>query len=536
MTELASDLYMLVAVLGLALCVAYCGQPVLCQGAFVSAGAFGVAHLLGVGLPLAAAVLLAVAIAAVLGGIVAVLTIHLPRAHVALSTWAIAWLAYTALQSFHWLSNGADGLSLPVPIRLHSGILHLSFTLTEGVHLGVAAVLCAGVIVALARWERGVAGLQAAALREGPALAGTLGVPVRARRAVALICAAALGGLAGAGIALLASAAAPADVSPLLSLQLFVAALIGGAAPRVWAPVAGWAVVAAIPHLAGSIAAAAEVPAVGVDGVLTAALLGLVVVLRGPVGRLLPIVRGRPRAASDTSDAGAVVPGTLVARGVSVRLGDATILDGVDLEVRPGEIHALVGANGSGKTTLLRVLSGTLRPTAGQIEFRDADITRTATARRVRAGVTRTFQRPAELPSLTPYRQVRLAALARGRDADGGWALELTDLDGHADDDPRSLTGGEQQLLQVARAAATGAAVLLLDEPAAGMSADERQRLRVVLRRLTERGVGLLLVEHDSSLVADVADRASLLDGGRVVAHGTPHEVVPALTGSGTSA
>jgi ABC-type branched-subunit amino acid transport system ATPase component len=164
----------------------------------------------------------------------------------------------------------------------------------------------------------------------------------------------------------------------------------------------------------------------------------------------------------------------------------------------------------------------------------------------VRVGVARTPQGTV-VPPLVPARQVAVAvrggspaphAVARhllatprsraattARDHVAATALRLTGLQGVADRDPATLTVGEQRLLQVARAVATGAGVLLLDEPAAGMTADERARLRGVLRTLAGNGCAVLLVEHDMALVAAVADRVTVLAGGRVLSSGTPGQV-----------
>ncbi len=232
----------------------------------------------------------------------------------------------------------------------------------------------------------------------------------------------------------------------------------------------------------------------------------------------------------------------LRARGVEVAFGAVRALDGVGLDLRGGQVHALVGPNGSGKSTLLRVLSGELLPDAGALE-----VAGTAAAPGVATGVVRTPQRTVVLPRLTPAEQVAVGA--RGGSATRGAvlrhllatpgsrvaeartrravsaALAATGLGGAADADPATLAVGEQRLLQVARAVATGATVLLLDEPAAGMTAGERVRLVQVLRALAGGGAAVLLVEHDLRLVGAVADRVTVLVAGRVAASGTIEQV-----------
>ena len=153
-------------------------------------------------------------------------------------------------------------------------------------------------------------------------------------------------------------------------------------------------------------------------------------------------------------------------------------------------------------------------------------------------GVRRTFQRAAALQPLTPFEQVRLAlprerfaalldfALLRTVDPDPWPALRLTELADRAHVPAGELGAGEERLLQIARVAATGARVLLLDEPAAGMRPDERETLLRVLRRLADAGCSVLVVEHDLRLVAGAADTVTVLDEGRVIATGAPAAVV----------
>jgi ABC-type branched-subunit amino acid transport system ATPase component len=246
----------------------------------------------------------------------------------------------------------------------------------------------------------------------------------------------------------------------------------------------------------------------------------------------------------------------LQARGIAHAYGGVQALDGVDLTVQAGAVHALVGPNGSGKSTLLRVLAGDLAPDAGTVEVAAVSTTtpapmpgtpmRPTTRARVLAGVARTPQSLVVLPRARPARQVAVGArageprgtvlrhllatpasrdLERQRQAVVASALRAAGLSDVADRDPRRLTVGEQRRLQLARVLATGAGVLLLDEPAAGLSADERARLVPLLRALARNGHAVLLVEHDMRLVGAVADHVTVLDRGRVLAAGPPDRV-----------
>jgi branched-chain amino acid transport system permease protein len=550
-TALAQDLYLLLAAYGLALPVSYAGLPVLGQGAFVGVGAFGTALLAAHGVPLGVAVIAATSIAAAAGYLVGFAATRLAGASLALATWGLAWLAYVVLTQFPAVSGGSQGLVRPTPARLVSPTLGVVVTLHPWVHVLVAAVLCGAAAAAVRRAAVGPWGLDWAALRTSPVLADSLGVPVQRRRRALLATSAALGALAGAGTGVLVGVVAPIDYSPLLSLQLFVAVLVGGTATW-WGPAVGVALLAALPSASDGIATAAGVDALRVQGVLTAALLVAALALRGPVSRRVSTMTEGLRRAGPSSPPDAAPVDASVARadgvvldlaGVAVRYGAVAALDGIDLDLRAGEVHALVGPNGSGKSTALRVAAGVVTPGTGTVSIvgRPAPAAGSA-APRVRAGVARSLQRTAMLGQLSAATQVAVGARATEQTPGLGWrhlfatprarsaaairagragaALRAVGLHERADVSGAGLDSAEQRLLQIARAIATGAPALLLDEPAAGMSLSQRERLAAVLRSLAERGHGVLLVEHDMTLVGRVADRVTVLAEGRVLATG----------------
>ncbi len=534
--EVAQALWLLLAALGLAVSVSYAGLPVLGQGAFLAVGAYGTALLGpgGEGWPLGIACLTSVLLAAALGQLVALGASKLEGATLALATWGLAWLVQRALFAYPDVSGGADGLTRPAPAHLVSRTFGLDLVLTPTVHVLLAGLLCLLVLAALWRVAKGPGGLDLAALRQSPALATSLGIPVPRRRRTVLTVTAALGAASGAGSTVLLGLVSPADVSPTVSLELFVAVLLGGAA-RWWGPVLGVAVLTALPPVADALARAGDVDAERSRGVLTAALLLAVLALRGPLNRNRS--GGAPgRAGLLTATESRPGEEVLRADGVTVAYAGLLALDDVSLALRSGEIHALVGPNGSGKSTLLKVLAGELdgRVTVAGRQPRGV-------RDRVLAGVARTPQ-DTVLMALPADRQVAVGARGGSRERcsvvrhllatpssrrplGGLEALELTGLTHVRGADPRTLAAGDQRVLQVARAVATGAHVLLLDEPAAGLTSDERTRLATVLRRLAASGAAVLLVEHDLRLVGDVADRVTVLDAGRVLASGTPVEV-----------
>jgi ABC-type branched-subunit amino acid transport system ATPase component len=205
-------------------------------------------------------------------------------------------------------------------------------------------------------------------------------------------------------------------------------------------------------------------------------------------------------------------------RDVHVRYDGVVALDGAHIDVRAGEVHALVGPNGSGKTTLLKELAH--HPGAVRTPQHTVVMPRLPADRQVALGA-----RGGARTRLAVVRHLLATPSSRRSDPRVAEALAATGLQHVVGADPQRLTSGDQRLLQVARAVATGAPALLLDEPAAGMSGAERARLRAVLRHLASQGRAVLLVEHDMRLVGEVADRVTVLHQGQVLACGAPDQV-----------
>jgi len=224
----------------------------------------------------------------------------------------------------------------------------------------------------------------------------------------------------------------------------------------------------------------------------------------------------------------------LKAEAVVKRFGGVTALDGVSLEVSQGAVLGLIGPNGSGKTTLLNVLSGTIRPTSGHVFLDGERIDRMPAYRVVRAGVAKTHQIPKPFHGMTVRENVTAAATfgaglregARVRD-EVGRVLRLVELEPRADVPASALTVQEKKRLEFARALATGARFLLLDEIFAGLSPEEvRASIEVFRRVQAELGFGAVVVEHVMRAVLSVAHRVLVLEEGRSIAEGTPQEVV----------
>ena len=215
-------------------------------------------------------------------------------------------------------------------------------------------------------------------------------------------------------------------------------------------------------------------------------------------------------------------------REVMVRFGGVMAVGGVDLDVQAGEITGLIGPNGAGKTTLFNVISGMQDPTAGMVSVNGVDISHESPHRRAKRGLARTFQRLELFASLTVRDNVRVAAeLASLTNIDStvDRLLEKVGVSHLADKTAGELPTGSARLVEIARALATGPQLLLLDEPASGLDESESDRLGKLLRELTGEGLGVLLVEHDMSLVMRVCGSIYVLDLGMIIAHGTPEYI-----------
>ncbi len=216
-------------------------------------------------------------------------------------------------------------------------------------------------------------------------------------------------------------------------------------------------------------------------------------------------------------------------RGVSKRFGGVVALREVSLAVARGEIFGLIGPNGSGKTTLFNVVTGVVPPDAGTIRFDGVDIGGWPTHRIVRRGLARTFQNVRLFSRLTVADNVRVAQPRRDGAARAARRIEeLLALVGLADRRhllAGHLAFGEQRRLELARALATDPTLLLLDEPAAGMTYQETETLMATIRDVRAGGRTVLLIEHDMRVVMGLADRVAVLNFGEKIAEGPPEAV-----------
>jgi len=510
--NLAAGGYLACGAIALAFVVGVAGLPSLAQGGLVAIGAVVGAHLLEHGVPTIGAAVVAGIAGCVAGGLIGLAFSRLPHAGFAAATWIVTWLIAFAAQSIDWVLGGSQGIVIsggPTP----TGHYELALFLTALAGAGYAAL------------ARGTIGLRLTAAREREQAATALGVPAVRLRTTALAAAGAVAGVTGALAVQLAGVADPASFGPYLSFKLFVVVLLGGAVAPLGAP-AGVLVLGVLSVLADAAGSLENVAASRAHALLASIML-LAVVSLGWDGVVRP-ARARRRSAGSLPPRPAA--DSIVAVGLTKQFAEIAAADDVSVAAAPGSITALVGPNGSGKTTVLRLLAGAASPDAGHVE--------------APGGVVRTLQSTAVFSSLTALEHVLVGSARRrrrggflrtllstpqARAEDAAFVAEAERLlhrFGLPPDTPAAeLSSGERRVLMLAAAYATGAPVLLVDEPTAGTTPAESARLVELLRSLRDEGLALVVVEHNFTVVRLLADRVIVMDGGRVIADGPPDQV-----------
>jgi branched-chain amino acid transport system permease protein len=422
-------------------------------------------------------------------------------------------------------AGGGNGMTLPAELT------------PIAVYAGAALLALAG--FALNAWfARSGFGLDAMSIREDENAAQAVGVPVTRVKVIAFVLSAVLAGIAGGLVAWNRSYIDPPSMfDPTIDLQTVVFVLLGGIG-TVWGPLLGSVVLTLI----------GEVLLVRVPN-LELAVFGLIVILivRGLPGGLVslanrwgwlrrPVVlapRHLPHAeppAALPRPAGQAAP-VLQVDGLSVRFGGLVAVNDVSFSVAAGETIAIIGANGAGKTTLFNAITGFVAASGGALHLRGRPVGHLPAWRRAQTGMARTFQIPRLMRPMTIWENV-LAAARHGRQqhravAHAAWVVHTVGLTDMWLEPISRLTPGQQRLLEFARVLALNPDLVLLDEVMAGMTRDEQEEVRSVVRRLGTYGVSaVVMVEHVLSAIVDLVDRMIVLDFGSKIAEDVPERVL----------
>lgn len=504
-------------VIGYQFTFGHAGALNLAQGAFFGLGAYTAAMTalkLGWGLELAlpAAILLTGLIAA----LVALPVLRLETHYFALATLGIGQVVFlTAIEwtAFTGGSNGLYGLS---------GSARL-FGAEIGRGLPLMLLVWAAVILGAAiawRLARGRLGRELRLGRDSPLAADGSGVNRFGNRFTAFLLSA---GFAAAGGALFIQSL-PLISPEVLRFDVMVLCLcmtVIGGRTRIAGAILGAVLLTHLPEWFRFLER---------DYLLAYGVILLAVIVLAPEGIMGLLAAGRahvlPEPARRKPSAvplpQAPAPAPLRSTALTKRFGGNTALLYVSAQVRPGEILGIIGPNGSGKTTLLNILAGQYRAEGGSIRLDGRNITRWPAWRRTRVGIARTFQSPALAPAITALETVAAACRDEAR---AMACLERAGLGTEWNTPAGDLQPAQQRFLEIARALAVNPAILLLDEPAAGLSPDERKTLAALLRELAEEGRAIAVVEHTMGFLLPLADRLLCLDAGMTVAAGPPDAV-----------
>jgi branched-chain amino acid transport system ATP-binding protein len=519
---------------GLNVLLGLTGQVSLGHVGFFAIGAYAVAILTtfhGVSFWLALPV--AVGLAGVVGVILALPALRVAGPYLAMVTIAFGFIIENSAIEWRSLTGGANGIvNIPPPV-----VAGHAFSLRE---IALCTVVLAMVmLLAFRRLDRSPWGRAMRAVRASEVASQCLGLNPVAVRIVAFALSALAAGLAGAFFAPLSAFVSPSGFTFAQSILYLLAVIVGGAGTTL-GPLVGAAIVVLLPQL---LAGLAEYQALFFGAALLLVLWlapeGIVGEVRRRFGTAAPTHRPHERVDVASYLKLSAQGETLAARGIGLSFGGVRALAEVDFTAPAGKVTSLIGPNGAGKTTLLNLLSGLYRPRAGTIELSEQIFTGRASHAIARAGIARTFQTSQLFAGLSVLDNVRVGVRRHrlgspiplrlaGHDVERQLAESLLVFVGYGDALERpagDLAHIDKRLVEIARALATGPKVLLLDEPAAGLGADDKARLRALLRRLADIGIAVVLIEHDMSLVMEVSDSVVVLDAGRRIAAGAPAEV-----------
>jgi branched-chain amino acid transport system permease protein len=536
-----------VAVMGLTVVLGLCGQINLAQAAFFGLGAYAVGlGTVDYGLSYWICMGLGLIVVLGFGAFLGTSTIRLGGHYLAMVT--ISFQQILTLVMINWIpvTHGPDGVSR---------ILKPSLFNTAQSYLAFCVVVLA--VVGYVVWQLPSTrlGRSMRAVRDNELAAGVTGIDVQRTKVTAFAICAFLGGLGGGLFAGGFSYVSPDQFSFAESIVFLTMVLLGGVASPIGA-VIGTGLLILIPEWLRFLK---SVPG------LYLAIYGLAVILIvlfmpdgiwGFVVQRFQKLRKVMRLSADLPELTLVqtqahADNVLVVDNLAKHFGGLKAVDDISFVVRRGSVHALIGPNGSGKTTTLNVLSGLYTPTAGKVVLDGADITHFAPHQRTGSGLGRTFQNIRLFRSMTALENVIIGVERPGNPVDhdpmalearARAALNFVGLGDRADELVTSFSYGHQRLIEIARALAGNPTLLLLDEPAAGLNSTEKLELRDLLKRIAAKGLTILIIDHDMTLVSEVAEHITVLNFGRRIADGDPvsvlnhPDVVTAYLGSDANA
>jgi ABC-type branched-subunit amino acid transport system permease subunit/ABC-type branched-subunit amino acid transport system ATPase component len=536
------------------LLIGFAGLFALSHAAFYAIGAYVTAILAAkVGLPFPVPLIAAALFAAGVGFLVALPALRVAGEYLVVVTLALQVIVLQVILNWKGLTGGTDGIS-GVPAltffgwRLDAPARFLPFA-------ALVAALCFALSWRLAHSPFGRA---LRAMRENESATQAVGKNLLTMKVTVFAVSAALAAVAGSLFAHYFTYVG-ADSFTIEETIYILAMVIVGGTGNLWGSALGAAILVILPELLKFIALP---PDIADKSRLVIYGLALILILRFRPQGLIPEARAaaEPPAQAPAAptaglalDAGLRGPGgggagspVLVGKDLRKSFGGIRAIEGLDIELKPGVITGLIGPNGAGKTTAFNLLTGFLKPDAGEVTLRGRSITRLEPHRIVAAGVARSFQDLRLFTKMTVLDNVLVAlpgqtgdnvlsvffraARVRREEAENLTRamaiLDFVELDGKAQETAENLSYAEEKLLVVARLLATGAEVLLFDEPLSGLDHATLKELFPVVRRLAESGKTVCIIEHNLDVIKGLCDVVYFLDEGRAIAVGTPDEVM----------
>jgi branched-chain amino acid transport system permease protein len=531
-----------IAAIGLNLLAGYAGQVSLGHAAFFAIGAYSVALLtVDHHWSFWAAAAVGMGLAAGLGVLAALPAFRLNTWYFAFITLAFALVFEKMIVEWRWLTKGFAGVvGVPPPsaFGFEFGPRPLYYTVV------IVTII---VFILVHNIVHSRFGRAFVAVRDVEPAALAVGASPQRTKLVAFVISAALAGVAGAFFAVQKTVVTPDDFTADFSIFFLLTVVLGGLG-TLWGPIIGALVFFLIPELLAGMQSWRMLIYGGMLlGLMLFAPHGLYGALRQAWRRFAPPAPG-PLASAEAIqliEHPPIAGLPLEISGLSKRFGGVLALDSVDFSAPAGSCCAIVGPNGSGKTTLLNLASGYYASDAGSVRIGGVETLGSSAQRIAARGVGRTFQTPRLVADLTALDNVMLGAFTRERASLVSTALRLpyareemrrlrqealgflhfVGVADRADTEAGETPHGQQRLIEIARAMMGGARLILLDEPAAGLSMAELERLERLIARICELGATIIIVEHHLDLVANIASHVTVLDRGTVLAAGKPATV-----------
>jgi ABC-type branched-subunit amino acid transport system ATPase component/ABC-type branched-subunit amino acid transport system permease subunit len=477
-----------------------------------------------------------------IGSLLGLVALRVSGPYLAMVTIAFGFVVEYGVVEWQGLTGGQNGMmNIPYPAIGGWSIGERGVSLAAIVLMGLALIL-------YARLTQSAWGLAMRAVRDSEVAAGSVGVNPLAVRTLAFVISAALAGVAGSFFASATTFVTPSTF-PFFQSILFVLVVIIGGAGRLYGPVIGAVIVVGLPEVLSGFAE---------YRVLMFGIMLLAVLLFAP-GGIGGILARWKRSAGEESPAAPVSAQLLLSTGahkdalevgnLGISFGGLQAVADLSLRVEVGKVTSIIGPNGAGKTTVLNMLCGFYRPETGYVRLGARELSGRPAFEVARAGVARTFQTPQLFDGMTVLENLLVAgqrgelgsplselasSMTSGPAQKARSLLSYVGYRGSVQRLARDLPHIDKRLLEIARALALRPSILMLDEPAAGLTVADKRQLAKLLRRIADGGIAVVLIEHDMSLVMGISDHVVVLDAGKRIAQGRPDEVRndPAVIGA----